>query len=950
MADNSETNVPPPVPVCAIGASAGGVAALQTLFRLLPSDLGLAYVVILHLAPDQRSLMNEILGACTAMPVETVADRLDLRRDRIYLIPPNREMIIEDDRLTVRPFDGPHSLRAPIDAFFLSVAAARGDGIGVILSGAGADGAQGVMAINLHGGVVMAQDPAEAEYDMMPRAAIETGIVDIVAPLAGLARQIGEVARSKEAVRSLDLGRQQDDLRRIIGLLRVRTGHDFSGYKRATVLRRIVRRMQVCKVETLAAYETALRDDPAEAGGLLGDLLISVTSFFREPAALEALSARVLKPLLDDRGEVGLRIWVAGCATGEEAYSLAILVLERASSMGLLVPLQIFATDLDEGALAVAREGRYPRTIEANLSGDRLRRFFVDEGTHYRIRKEVRDAVLFASHSLLKDPPFSQVDLISCRNVLIYLDRSLQQQIVSMFHYALKPQRYLLLGPAETPDGASDLFAPLDREARIFQARPIPPRPLPVLPQYTVANEPVVATRSARVARNALQASSVALHATALEAAAPPSALVDGRFDFTHLSPTVGRFMLHSAGPPSFNLPGIVRPELRLDLRIALARAFDDGEVTLTAATSVMFDGEVRRVSLHVKPVPSNGPRATHALVSFLEGAAERAAPTDAETRTDEVRRLYLEIKAAQEALASSQSERDISNEDLRASNEELQSLNEEYRSTAEELETSKEELQSINEELQTVNNELKGKLDAVSVAHGDLQNLTAATEVGTMFLDTELRLRVLTGPAAELFNADQSDIGRPITNFTHKLDYAGFERDLRAILRSLAPVEAEVRSVDGRWYLMRGRPYRSLADRIEGLVVTFVDVSERVAAVRELRRAEARQRVLVEGLPELIWGVDLGGQLIWSGPRWTSHTGLSAEASLGRGWLAAVHPEDREAIVTACAEAESAGVFEVEHRLVAATSGKVSRFRTRAEIVRPNGSQAEWLARSTEI
>jgi chemotaxis methyl-accepting protein methylase/predicted transcriptional regulator len=939
----------PLVPVCAIGASAGGVAALQTLFRALSTNLGLAYVVVVHLDPDQPSLLSGILENCTAMPVEVATDSHGLVRDHVYVIPPDRELTIEGDSLVVRISSEPRGHRAPINLFFESVAAARGDGIGVILSGAGSDGSDGIRAINLGGGIVMAQDPAEAEYDMMPRSAIETGIIDIVAPLAGLARQIGEVARSKEAVRSLDIGREQNDLRRIVRLLRTRTGHDFSGYKRATVLRRVVRRMQLCRADTLDAYEAILRDSPDEARGLFNDLLISVTSFFRDPATFESLRTRIIEPLLDEGGEAGLRIWVAGCATGEEAYSIVISFMEQAAQKSLLTPLQVFATDLDESALAVAREGRYPRSIEVNVSEARLRRFFVDEGTHYRIRKEVRDAVLFAPHSLLKDPPFTQLDLISCRNVLIYLDRALQQQIVSMFHYALKPHSHLLLGPAETPDGATDLFAPSDREARIYRARPLPTRPLPVLPQYVVSDQSMASVRSARITRSTLQASSVALHAAALEAAAPPSALVDERYDLMHLSPTAGRFVLHSAGPPSINLSMIVRPELRLDLRAALAKAFDAGVTTITPGAVVRLDGETRRVAMHVKPAPSDGARATHVLVSFLEGALESHAPSDAETRTEEVRRLYLELKAAQDAVALSQSERDLSIEDLRAANEELQSLNEEYRSTAEELDTSKEELQSINEELQTVNNELKTKLDAVSVAHGDLQNLTAATEVGTMFLDANLRLRMLTSPASDLFNVDDSDIGRPITNFTHKLNYVGFERDLREILRTLVPIEAEVSSTDGRWFLMRGRPYRSLADRVEGVVLTFVDVSDKVEAAQALSRSEARQRVLVEQLPQLVWRAGPGGLVTWVSPQWISYTGLSEEASFGRGWLAAVHPEDRGATVAWWDGIRNGALSEIAHRLIAQKSGLSRLFRTRAAAVPLEYSDPEWLGISTD-
>ena len=463
------------VPVCAIGASAGGIAALQNLFRQLPPDLGFAYVVIIHLPPDYPSALSDILAGCTKMFVLQIEDGPTLKPDCVYVIPPDRELVIEGDSVTARPFTEPRGRRAPIDLFFRSVAAARGDGIAMVLSGAGADGAVGVRAIKEAGGVIMVQEPAEAGFAAMPQNAIATGAADFVAPIARLAERLVEVARSKEAVRSLDADGSANDLRRIVAFLRARTGHDFSGYKRATVMRRVIRRMQVCRADTLASYSDYLLTTPEEIRELLSDLLISVTSFFRDPLAFGTLERCVISPLLDDfalEEAEGIRAWVVGCATGEEAYSIAILLLEESGRRKLHPLIQIFASDLDQGALATAREGRYPRSIEADVSEERLARFFIDEGSHYRVRKEVRDCVLFAAHSAIKDPPFMRLDLISCRNLLIYLERSLQQQLCSIFHYGLKPGRYLLLGSAETADAVTELFAPMDRDARIYCARP----------------------------------------------------------------------------------------------------------------------------------------------------------------------------------------------------------------------------------------------------------------------------------------------------------------------------------------------------------------------------------------------------------------------------------------------------------------------------------------------
>lgn len=430
------------VPVCAIGASAGGVAALQSLFKRLPSDLGLAYVVILHLSPDEPSSLDEVLSSCTRMPVHQIEDAPTLKPDCVFVIPPDRELVIDGDTIAARPFSEPRGKRAPIDMFFRSVAVVRGDGVAIVLSGAGSDGALGVAAIKEAGGVILVQEPAEATFSSMPQSAIATGVADFVAPISRLAERLAEVARSKEAVRSLDMAGAANDLRRIVALLRSRTGHDFSAYKRATVMRRVIRRMQVCRTDTLADYADYLLTTPEEAKNLFSDLLISVTTFFRDEHAFEALARQAIKPLvegIDEAADETIRVWVVGCATGEEAYSIAILLHEELVKHSVKAPFQIFATDLDEAALATAREGRYPRAIEADVTEERLARFFINEGTHFRVRKELRESVLFAKHSILKEPPFMRLDLITCRNLLIYLERSLQAQVCSISIMASSP-------------------------------------------------------------------------------------------------------------------------------------------------------------------------------------------------------------------------------------------------------------------------------------------------------------------------------------------------------------------------------------------------------------------------------------------------------------------------------------------------------------------------------
>jgi two-component system CheB/CheR fusion protein len=544
--------------------------------------------------------------------------------------------------------------------------------------------------------------------------------------------------------------------------------------------------------------------------------------------------------------EETIRVWVSGCATGEEAYSFAILLLEEAAKQPLRPPIQVFGSDLDARALAAAREGRFPLAIETDVSEERLRRFFTREGDHYRIRQEVRDMVLFAVHDLLKDPPFSHIDLISCRNVLIYLDRELQEQVCSTFHYALNPAGFVFLGSSETADNPPGLFRTVDRAARIYQSTALAgdkPRLLPRLLGPVRVREQVI--QLGRTMSPTVALGEAAMHRRAIEQVAPPSMLIDESHRVIHLSENAGRFLMPSGGPLSGDAVDLVRPELRFELRSALNRVFEQRESTLSLPILVRFNGSPHRVHLLVKPVAdgdSSEPR--HAIVILIEGEAldEGLVSVERQTSDETVRRLTQELELTQSRLRTVREESDAANEELRAANEELQSINEEYRSTSEELETSKEELQSINEELQTVNSELKLKLEAISRAHSDLQNLVAATDIGTLFLDTSLRIKRFTERVTDLFSVTQTDEGRPITDFAHQLEYEGLVKDARSVLADLAPVRREIRSRSGRWFEMRLRPYRTVDDKIDGVVITFVDISERHQVEHALREGEARQ------------------------------------------------------------------------------------------------------------
>ncbi len=882
MTDNGSANGSPPEPrqgsgkpvIVTIGASAGGLVPLQRFFDALPDETGATFVVVVHLDPQRRSELPRILAGRTRMPVLQVNETAKLEADHVYVIPPDRRVQLIDHEISATAFDEPRGKRSPIDLFFRSAADRVGDGFAVVLSGAGSDGAIGVRAIKEAGGIILVQDPQEAEYSSMPRSAIATGVADFVLPVRDLAARLVELIRIKRTAKQPEEPELDEELlRRVLAHLRVRTGHDFSKYKRSTVLRRIARRMQVTRTDNLREYYDALRERNDEAQALLGDLLISVTTFFRDHDAFETLRTQVVPELLVGRDpSTTIRVWVSGCATGEEAYSIAMLLAEEAAKHEFHPPIQVFGSDLDARALAVAREGRYPGSIEADVSEERLRRFFIREGDGYRVRQELRDLILFALHDLLKDPPFSHVDLISCRNVLIYLDRDLQEQVCSTLHYALNPGGFLLVGASETAESPPGLFRSLDRNARIYKSMVSTgdkPRLLPrLLGPISIREQGGLIGR--HVSPSAAL-SEAALHRRSLEKVAPPSILVDDMHRVIHLSENAGRYIMPSAGSLSGDVVDLVRPELRFELRSALHRVFEQRQSTLSLPIMVRFNGAPHRVHIQVRGVAETT-ETTHALVMFIEGEAvdESFVSPDQQQATDDiVRRLRQELELTQARLRTVREESDAANEELRAANEELQSINEEYRSTSEELETSKEELQSINEELQTVNTELKLKLEAISRAHSDLQNLLAATDFGTLFLDSGLRIKRFTERATELFSITPTDEGRSISDFSHQLEYEDLISDIRKVLSDLAPVRREIRSRNSRWYDVRMRPYRTVDNKIDGVVITFVDITERLhveEALRDSERQLRQQKRLVElsRAPIFVWEFN-GGILEWN-------------------------------------------------------------------------------------
>jgi two-component system CheB/CheR fusion protein len=822
------------VSVVGIGASAGGIEALREFFAAVPDNLGLAYVVVVHLAPHHESELASILGRYTKMSVAEVKDRkkLELKPNCVYVISPDRQLEITDTTIGASPFDHPSGRRAAIDLFFRSLAESHGDGFAVILSGGGSDGAVGAKAVKEAGGVVLVQDPREATHEAMPRAAIAADVADLVLPVRELAVKLAELVQNKEKLALLirhapeqAIGETDEvALKSIFDLVRARTGHDFTNYKRATILRRLARRMQLNHRSGLDHYLALLRESADEVQALFDDMLISVTTFFRDPESWEALRVQTIVPLVERiEANQTIRVWVPGCATGEEAYTLAILFREEISKRDLHCDLIIFGTDVDQSALAIAREGVYPAAIAADVSEARLARYFRAESDHYRVASEIRDCVVFAVHSVLRDPPFSKLNLISCRNLLIYLDRELQQQLHNVFRYGLRDDGYLFIGISETAD--TELFEPVDKQYRIFRARTLVAGPPVRLPQLPAMQQVTPIIERARERGMRLRRSTAEIHLEVLEDVAPPSVLVDEHWNIEHLSATAGRYLQQPGGPPTHTLAEVVRTELLDELRSGLHRAFELREPCLSTFVPVRFNGALRLVGMLIQPRQRIDEREPHVLVTFLEAgevdgndAVERVEASDSLVVS-----LREKLRVAEQRLETMRQEHGMAYEDLRAANEELQSLNEEYRSTTEELETSKEELQSVNEELQTVNHELKVKLEEVSRANNDLENFMAATDIPMLFLDRDLCIKRYTAPIREVFNVKQHDHGRPIGDLTRNISYDDLEKDAGRVLVDLAPVERIVKTRDGRSLAVRIRPYRTAEDKIDGVVMTFM-------------------------------------------------------------------------------------------------------------------------------
>ncbi len=845
----------PSFPIVGIGASAGGLEALEQFLGHLPEKSGMAFVIVQHLDPTHKGIMPELLQRTTTMDVFQVTDRMRVNPDCVYVIPPNRDMSILHGMLHLFEPTEPRGLRLPIDSFLHSLADDRQEqSIGVILSGMGSDGTIGLQAIKQKGGMTFVQDPASAKFDSMPKNAIAARAADLVAPVEQLPEKIIEALRQVRIARTeLTVeDKNQSGLDKILILLRAKTGQDFSLYKKNTVYRRIERRMGIHQITTIAFYVRYLQENPQELELLFKELLIGVTSFFRDPEVWRLLRDKAIPILLAGYPTGGtLRAWCTGCSTGEEAYSLAIVFKEALEQVKPqeTIKLQIFATDLAQDAIDRARLGKYPSSIADDISSERLDRFFVKEENGYRVAKEIREMVTFATQNLIMDPPFTKLDILICRNLLIYLSPELQKKLVSLFHYSLKPGGVLFLGNSESVSIFSDLFVQLHSKSRLFQRHEaLLPNELLTFPSMFVPavleskKEPAMIKPAANLQLLADQ--------LLLQRFSPPAVLVNDTGDILYTSGRTGKYLEPAAGKANWNIFAMAREGLRLELGSAFQKALRQKEVVVTRELKVGTNGGTQFVTLSIQLIQEPVPLQGMVMIVFTDLPAKRIQGRSRKATADHVTLTELEqqLQHAREELRTTREEMQSSQEELKSTNEELQSTNEELQSTNEELTTSREEMQSMNEELQTVNAEQQSKMDELSRLYDDMRNLLDSTEIVTVFLDNDLHIRRFTPGADKLFKLIPGDVGRPLSDITSDLSYPEMVEDAQEVLRKLVFSEKEITATNGRWYSVRIMPYRTMQNVIAGVVITFSNITAAKRLELKLREENARLTALLEG------------------------------------------------------------------------------------------------------
>ncbi len=844
-------------PIVGIGASAGGLAAIELFLKAFPMNTKcqMAFVIVQHLDPAHKSILIDLVKQYTKKNVYIIEDGIKVKPDCVYVIPPNHDLALLNGNLHLIKRESPHGFHLPIDSFFRSLAEdQRERAICIILSGTGTDGTLGLKAIKGEGGMAIVQIPETAGYDGMPRSAIATGIVDFVLPPAEMAVQlinyVSRVFKNKLILKSATVPKTDEMLSKIFISLRNQTGHDFSNYKPNTIHRRIERRMAINQIDSINEYSVFIRHNPFEIETLFKELLIGVTNFFRDKDAFESLNRSIIPELLKNRNpESPIRVWVPGCSTGEEAYSLAILFQEQIDIVKQNYKIQIFATDIDIEAVEKARLGVYPESILMDVRMVRLAKYFTKENNTYRVNKSIRDMVVFAKQDIIKDPPFSNLDLISCRNLLIYFGAVIQKKVINLFHYALKQNAFLLLGNSESIGEFNDMFEAIDKKWKIFSRKGA------TLSNVSISNfvPPLFGKLKAKERTMAINKNSKTefrnmIDEILIEDYAPPCVIINSEFEVLYVYGSTGKFLEAAKGKASLNLSRMIREDMKKEVSSGVRKVLSSNSVVRYDGLKVKNDGGTILVNLIIQPI-----KKTEALKGLIMILFEEVGNITLLTKTKKIdmpisdkdkiiSELERDLKTRDEYLQSTVEEMETSNEELKSSNEELQSANEELQSTNEELETSREELQSVNEELLTVNTELQKKIEELSQVSNDLNNLLAGSGIGTIFVDHGLKIQRFTPAATQIINLINTDVGRPLSDIVMRfVNYSSLEEDVKTVLSNLIPKEAQVQMKNGSWFLMRIQPYRTLENVIEGAVLTFVDISEQQKIREKLKETEEK-------------------------------------------------------------------------------------------------------------
>ncbi len=932
-------------PIVGIGASAGGLEALEMFFTNMPKDSGMAFVVIQHLDPNHKGIMPELLQRISSMKVSQAADGLKVKQNCVYVIPPNKSLSILNGALHLFDPVETRGLRLPVDIFFRSLADDRQEqSIGIILSGMGSDGSLGLKAIKEKNGIVLVQDPASAKFDGMPRSATEAVIADIIAPAEELpARLIAFLKYVPALITDPDIDtKTQSNLDKIVILLREQSGHDFSQYKKNTLFRRIERRKGVHQIDKLHLYVRYLQENPKEVDILFKELLIGVTGFFRDAEVWAKLKETILPALMSELpdGHI-LRAWVTACSTGEEAYSLAIVFQEALEKMRKHrnLTIQIFATDIDHEAIEIARKGYFSRNIAVDVSPERLSRFFKVEGEGYSVITAIREMLVFAPQNVIKDPPFTKLDILTCRNLLIYLEPALQKKVITLFNYSLNQGGIMLLGTAETLGNHSEGFDEVDTRLKFFKRTVTPAL-------HELIDFPSSFARTKKVAPKEIPPAKVTENLQTLteqiilQRFAPASVLVNDKGDILFITGRIGKYLEPSAGKMNVNIYAMAREGLREVLANVFRKAMQSFDQVIVRNIKVGFDGGTQYVDITVQRIESPDSMRGNSIIVFTDvpGVDPDVAnlSTGKRKSTGRVKDLEMKLQRSSEDLQSTREEMQTSQEELKSTNEELQSTNEELQSTNEELTTSKEEMQSLNEELQTVNVELQSKIGDFVLANNDMKNLLNSTEIATLFLDRELNVRRFTDSITEIIKLRKTDIGRPFTELASSLLYPEIDQQALQVLQTLIPVETAITTHDGRWFTVRIMPYRTLDDRIDGLVITFNEITiakklefERKEANEALQKSEERFKKLFVEAPLGIAMIDsLTGHIYEVNPVFAKIAGRTMEEMAQIDWMSITHPDD---------------VQEDLDNMVLLNAGKIDRFQMNKRYIHPDGTTA-WI------